>query len=347
MQILGSKELLEQVRDKELCVACGACVGICPYHKVHKGKVAMIFECDLSEGSCYAYCPRTEVDFDGISQKLFGTAFEEKALGSYRKIVAAKAGDNLSDGSFQNGGTVSALITLALKKGLVDAAVLTGKKGILPEPQIVTKAEDVINCASTKYMAAPVISALNQGAKDGYEKMGVVGTACQLTAAGQIKCNPLKKDDFKDSTALTVGVFCTWALNTRQFLNFLTERVDIDKIIGMDVPPPPAELFIIKTTDQTIEIPLSEIREMVPKGCSLCPDMTAEWSDVSVGAFEGKPDWNTLIIRTEKGEQLVEMAVKEDYLILGDFPDTSLDHLTLGAGNKKKRAQENAEKETK
>ncbi|MBU3916322.1 4Fe-4S binding protein, partial [bacterium] len=232
MRILGSKELLAQVRDKDLCVACGACVGICPYHKVYKGKVAMMFACDLSEGSCYAYCPRTEVDFEAISQKLFGTAFEEKPIGFYRKITASKAGGEMSGGSFQNGGTVSALMTLALKKGLIDAAILTGKEGVIPEPQIVTKAEDVVNCASTKYMAAPVISALNQGAKDGYEKMGVVGTACQLTAAGQIKCNPLKKEDFKDSTALAIGVFCTWALDTRQFLNFLAERVDIDTITG-------------------------------------------------------------------------------------------------------------------
>ena len=346
MQILGSKELMEQVRNKDLCTVCGACVGICPYHIAYKGKVAMIFDCDLTEGSCYAYCPMTEVDFEAISQKLFGTTYQEQPLGSYRKITAAKAGDKISAGSFQNGGTVSALITLALEKGLIEAAVLTGNKGIEPEPRLITKAEDVIKCASTKYMAAPVVSVLNQGIKEGFEKIGVVGTPCQLTAVGQIKCNPLKKQDFKDTTALTIGVFCTWSLDTRQFLDFLSSRVDIDTITGMDVPPPPAELFIIKTADKIIEIPLSEIRAMVPKGCSLCSDMTAEWSDISVGAFEGKSDWNTLIIRTAKGEQLVDMAYKEGYLVLDDFPAASLDHLTKGAGNKKKRAWENAQQET-
>ncbi len=86
---------------------------------------------------------------------------------------------------------------------------------------------------------------------------------------------------------------------------------------------------------------------MVPDGCSVCPDMTAEWADISVGAFEGKSDWNTLIVRTEKGEKLVDQALEKGYLVLDDFPSTSLDHLTLGAEKKKKRAAENAGKEEK
>ena len=46
-------------------------------------------------------------------------------------------------------------------------------------------------------------------------------------------------------------------------------------------------------------------------------------------------------------EQLVERAVKQGYLVLDEFPASSLDHLIMGAGNKRKRAQENAEKEEK
>ncbi len=345
MQILGSKELMEQVRNNDLCTVCGGCVGICPYHQAYKGKIAMTFDCDIAEGRCYAHCPRTEVDLEALSHKLFNTAYKEKPLGSYRNISASKAGEKISHSSFQNGGTVSALMTMALEKDMIDAAILTGIEGIIPKPRIVTNPKEVLTCASTKYMATPTVAGLNQGIKDGFERMGIVGTACQLTAVGQMRCNPLNKDGFKDVTALTVGIFCTWALDTRQFLDFLAEQVDINTITGMDVPPPPAEVFIIKTENQTMEIPLDDIRPMIPKGCSYCQDMTAEWSDISVGAFEGKSNWNTLIIRTEKGETLIKMAVEEGYLVLDNFPSSSLDHLTLGAGNKKKRAQETVAKE--
>jgi coenzyme F420 hydrogenase subunit beta len=343
-QILGSKELMAQVRNKDLCTACGGCVGLCPYHKAYKGKIAMTFDCDMAEGRCYAHCPKTETDFEALSQRLFESEYKGTPLGTYRRITAAKAGPKMAGDRFQNGGTVSALMTLALENSLIDAAVLTGKDGIVPEPKIVTEAADVVKCASTKYMAAPTVACLNEGAGQGYTNMGIVGTPCQLTAVAQMRLNPLNKADFKDITALTVGIFCTWALDTRKFLDFLKQRVDTQKITSMDVPPPPAEIFVVKTADETIEIPLDEIRAMVPNGCSICPDMTAEWSDLSVGAFEGKPGWNVLVVRTEKGGKLVDQAVEAGYLVLDDFPEESLQHLNLGAGNKKKRAQENAER---
>jgi coenzyme F420-reducing hydrogenase beta subunit len=38
--------------------------------------------------------------------------------------------------------------------------------------------------------------------------------------------------------------------------------------------------------------------------------MTAEFSDLSVGAVEGIPGWNTVIVRTAKGQELLEGARK-------------------------------------
>jgi coenzyme F420-reducing hydrogenase beta subunit len=66
--------------------------------------------------------------------------------------------------------------------------------------------------------------------------------------------------------------------------------------------------------------------------------MTSEWSDVSVGVLEGKPDWNTLIIRTQTGEQLVKDACDEGYLETKPMPAENLKHLCTAAANKKKRA---------
>jgi coenzyme F420 hydrogenase subunit beta len=159
-----------------------------------------------------------------------------------------------------------------------------------------------------------------------------------------MKCNPLDQADFKDPVALTVGLFCTWALDYRTFVAFLSKRVDLSTIRSMDIPPPPADVLIVKTAGKDMEIPLNDIRPLIPKGCGLCPDMTAEWADVSVGAYEGKPGWNTLIIRSEKGEALVEEALGEGYLILDELPESSLAHLTEGAEGKQRRARENARK---
>jgi coenzyme F420-reducing hydrogenase beta subunit len=66
--------------------------------------------------------------------------------------------------------------------------------------------------------------------------------------------------------------------------------------------------------------------------------MTAEFTDLSVGVFEGQNDLNTLIIRTEAGAELVAEAERDGYLILGELPQENLDHLTGAAANKKKKA---------
>jgi coenzyme F420 hydrogenase subunit beta len=229
---------------------------------------------------------------------------------------------------------------------MIDAAVVTDREGMVPVPRLVTKPEAVIKCASSKYTAAPTLAALNRGIQAGHTSMGVVGTPCQAMSVSQMRTNPLERDDFKDPVSLLVGLFCTWALDTRKLIAHLTECVDISCIRGMDIPPPPSEILVIDTGNgEKKEIPLDEVRPLVPLACHICPDMTSEWADVSVGVVEGRPDWNTVIIRTEKGQQLVEKACEQGYLVTEEMPEQNLAHLSLAATNKKKRALVRAKEE--
>ena len=161
---------------------------------------------------------------------------------------------------------------------------------------------------------------------------------CQVTALALMRSNPLNRPDFMDPVALVVGLFCTWALDTRKLISALSKKVDIEKIRKMDIPPPPAEIFVLETEEGRMEIPLDEIRPLVPEGCMVCPDMTSEWADISVGVLEGEPEWNTLVTRSEKGHELVEKAVHEGWIETREMPEESLDHLAFAASNKRKRA---------
>jgi len=345
MQVFGPNELLADVIRKDLCIGCGACTEICPYFKNYRGRTSMLFSCTNKQGRCYAYCPKAEVDLDELSGLLFGKPYAGNPLGEYRNVRISKAGSGMSTGKFQSGGTVSALITYALREGMIDAAVLTDQDGLIPVSKLVTKPEDVVQFASSKYTAAPTVSALHRAQEQGYRRVCVVGTPCQLTAVAKIRTNPLQKEDFQDPVGLAIGLFCTWALDTRNLLQFLSERVDIHKIQKMDIPPPPAEILIVTLDDGEIEIPLTKIRELIPNSCSICPDMTAEWADLSAGVLEGKPGWNTLIIRTPKGEELVAKAEKAGFLVTADMPEENLEHLAMAAGNKKRRAVQRAVQE--
>lgn len=344
MQNLGSAELTEDVQKKGLCVNCGTCVGQCPYFMSHKGTVAMLFPCTMPEGRCYANCPKTEVDYEKITRSFFDKGFDGSALGHYLEIKKGRAGQKMkSKGSFQNGGVVSAMITFAMQKGLIDSAALTNRDGLVPVPVLATSVEEVLECSSSKYMASSTVASVNEYAKLNKNKLGVVGTPCQLTGVAQMRMNTLERENFIDPVSLSIGLFCTWAIDTRKFIELLTDKIDISKITAMDVPPPPEEVMRIITDGELVDIPLEDIRKMIPEGCSICPDMTSEFADISVGALEDDSTFNTIIIRTEKGARLVAEAVNEGYLELDELPVSSLDNLTKGAAGKKKRSFQKAQ----
>ena len=339
MQVFGPNELVEDVLKRDFCIGCGACVNLCPYFKSYRGKTAMLFPCTLSKGQCFAYCPKVEVDLDAISSELRGEPYEGSPIGRFLDVVASRAGEKADRGRpYQAGGTVSSLVSFALKTAQIDAAVLTDREALTPVPRLVTQASEVGTCASSKFTAAPTLAALNQGRQDGYSRIGVVGTPCQVMAVAQMRLNPLDKEGFRDAVGLVVGLFCTWAGDTRKLTALLSERLDASGIRKMDMPPPPSELLVIDTGQGKVEIPLDEIRPLVPAGCQICPDMTSEWADVSVGVMEGNPEWNTLIIRTEKGKELVDEACRQGYLVTETMPEKNLSHLRTASADKKKRA---------
>ncbi len=294
----------------------------------------MVFPCALHEGKCYAYCPRVEVDFDRLSEALYKTAYTEEPLGFFLSVKIARAGSKMKSTQFQTGGTVSALMEVALRKNYIDVAVLTGRDGLLPVPCMVTTPEDVVKCSTSTFAAAPTLSALNEALKEGYTRVGVVATPCQALAAAQMKS--LKT--CRDPITLVVGLFCAWAFDYRSFEHFISSHVDTARITRVDMPSPPGNVLKMCTKDTEIEFPLEDTREFILNSCSSCFDLTSEFSDLSVGVLEGQPGWNTLIIRTHTGEELVSAAVEEGYLLVREMPEEQLEHLKTAALTKKRKA---------
>lgn len=345
MRIYGPAELAADVIRENLCIGCGACVQLCPYIRSYKGKTAMLFPCTHPRGRCFAFCPKIEVDLDALHENYFASAYSGEPIGFYREIKSSRAGDHPGEEIVQAGGTVSALMRFALTRGYLDAAVLTDRTGAFGNPRVVTNANEVEKCASSKYAAAPTLSALNEAVKKGFGRIGIVATPCQATGIAQMRSNPLQAQDFTDPVALVIGLFCTWALEPRAFDRFLSEHTETGAIKKMDIPPPPAEIMEIRTDREKLVFPLGQIRPLVPPSCANCPDMTSEFSDISVGVLENRPDQNVLIIRTERGARLVGEAVAAGCLILEEAPDENVQHLLEAAGNKKRRAFTKMKKE--
>ena len=337
-QLFGSNELMADVHNRDLCIGCGACVDLCPYFKNFKGKTSQLFPCTLEQGRCYAYCPKAEVDLNELTRKTRGVDYDGSPLGSYRAVLAARAGDKTPKGDVQGGGTVTALMTFAMRNGLIDVAALTDRRALTPVARLVTDWKDIVGYATSKFMASPTLSALNMAVKEGYRRIGVVGTPCQMTAVAQMRNNPFGKEEHSVPVSLAIGLFCNWSLDTRQLMDLLSEKLDPAGIRKMDIPPPPADTMVLETDNGRVEVALSDIKPLIPHTCFICMDMTSELADLAVGMFEGKPGWNTLIIRSDTGVQLVDQARKEGFIETAVFPDANLKHLSKAASDKKERS---------
>ena len=115
-------------------------------------------------------------------------------------------------------------------------------------------------------------------------------------------------------------------------------KLDLPKIIKFDIPPPPANRFDAYMPSGKVSIPLEQIREFMMPGCAYCPDMTSEFTDISVGSVEGLDGWNTVIVRTERGAELIETARGKGKLETNTISPRKLTHLKEASRLKKKRA---------
>ncbi len=334
----GPQRLLAEVLTSDLCSGCGACVGLCPYFTSFLGRTINLDPCDKEEGRCFLFCPRTELDLDALSHKRFGVPYGEYALGTYREIYSSRA---TGPGKYQAGGTVTSLLEFLFDRKMIDAAALTTADKVLPVADLATDKAGVRRASGSRYSAAPTLSVLSRAAREGYERVAVVGTPCQVTAAAKMTSLDGVEKNPGNTVSYMIGLFCTWGLDYRKLFEYLSSRVEIGDITGFDIPPPPAELFVVDTRKGRLTFPLSEIRPFVKESCKNCIDMTSEFADISVGVLEDDPLQNLLIVRTKRGEDLVREAADAGVIRVEKMPDGGLTHLKESALTKKKRALKN------
>lgn len=343
----GCKELREGVIETGLCAYCGACAGGCPYLVTYRGRIVVLDSCTIPEAQCYLYCPRTNTDLDSISRYTFGEIYPHNALGNVRRVLMARSSDTDIRKRAQYGGTVTALLSLALEQGLVDGAILTRTADDkLPEAFLAKSTEEVLQGSGSNFMAVPVLETLNRTPRDSRVRLAVVATPCQALSLRKMKKDPPQHGVEIENVTLVIGLFCTWALSVGRFHQFLRENCELSQVVKFDIPPPPANVFQVYTKTDSISFPLEQIREFIMPTCDLCLDMTAEFADISVGAAEGIEGWNTVLVRTPIGTELIEAATTKGVLETRGLPDENFAHLKAAALNKKRTALKNIVRKT-
>ncbi len=288
LEVKGCRELQRDVLARDFCSLCGACVGMCPYLVTHKGRVVALQECDLPQGRCYAFCPRTATDLDRVSDAVFGTPYDAGAIGTIKEVLMARATADAARRNTQHGGTLSALTSFALERGLIDSVILSDA-GDVAGGVLVREPGRVVDSVPSKNVVTPGLSAFNRETKRGdIHAVAVVGLPCQVLALAKMRASPLENRNNIDKLKLTIGQFC-------RFLR---------------------------------------------RECIVCLDLTAELSDISVGS-EGLTGWDILIVRNERGMEVVDAARAAKVIEVEALPDQHLKHLEEASRRKRKTALRN------
>ncbi len=349
--MLSTIALDTQVIRPGLCTGCGACQGMCPYWGSMEGRTICYFDCERKDGRCQQFCPRMPTDLDALRCRFFPAEAVLPEIGPFLGLYLTRAADADIRGGAQHGGTMTALVELALQEGLIDAAVLTRSQGGLEaEGVLASTAEEVRACSGSSFQIPPTLAVLNKALQENrYHKIGVVGTPCKTLAVYKMKSKPLaENDNHADNIGLVFGLFCGWGLEWDGLRDLTENHLNGGSFSHMDIPPSKYHsLELRKAAGETISVNLDEVTPLVRSGCRYCTDMTAEFADLSVGGarsadgWDVDKGWNQVIVRSEKGAELLNLARKKGVLEFKETPEGALDKLKGASLGKKRTGSEN------
>ena len=168
-------------------------------------------------------------------------------------------------------------------------------------------------------------------------RIAMVGTPCEIMAASKLQHYTDSPIDVK------LGLFCMENFSYKYFENLLEEYdLKMDDIEKFQIEK--GYIFLLLKTKETVKIPLSVAKRVIRKNCSICVELTSETSDISIGSIGSEEGWSTLIIRTEKGEEIVNGALEQKFIEAKELNETQFELLNRIAETKISKNMEEIEK---
>ena len=305
----GFGELEHKVISPEACCRCGTCEAFCPRIE-HKENRPALVDYDPLCGLCFAYCPRTFLDMGEMETKLFGrTRNADEALGIYRKTVSVQA--RAAAVRAQDGGVATALLVQALQSGMIDCAVVTDRdEEWRTVARVATTTEEIKAAAGTKYTISNSVFALKAALEMGCQKIGFVGTPCQIQALRKVQLLEEPYEFGQKKIALLVGLFCMENFDYDELMKGLVKgRFGLDPKDVSRFEIKKGMFRVIDKAGRAHEVKIEETDEFTFKGCGPCFDFASELADVSVGSVGSSEGWSTVLLRTDEGEKLYAAAL--------------------------------------
>jgi coenzyme F420 hydrogenase subunit beta len=213
------------------------------------------------------------------------------------------------------------------------------------EPVVITNKEELLQTAGTKYVITPTLVGLEKAKKMGLKKIAVAGTPCQIQAVRKSQVFSDFLLGLMGELVLLIGIFCMENFAYQNLRRISEEycKVSLENVRKMDISR--GQFSVHTKSGERASVPVKEVTSLARDACHICPDLTNELADISVGSIGSPPGWSTVLIRTERGKEIFQKAQEEGYLTSKPLEDTEtgLPLLIKLAKGKRKRNLEKLE----
>ena len=338
------------VVNAKLCISCGTCKSVCPNSAIYMGisaeesiYVPMIDKNKCTQcGMCLNVCPGFSIDFVSMNHNFFLQQPSDLRIGNFINCYLGHSSDRSIRFNSTSGGIVTQILIYLLDRGLINGALVTRmskNKPYEPEPFLAKTKEEIIEAATSKYCPVPVNKHLKQILKE-KGKYAVVGLPCHLH--GIQKAEKILKD-LKNKIYLRIGLVCSHTVNFNGTKFILKKKrikkTDI-KYMSYRGNGWPGKMMIKMKDNSEIIIPYVKNWNsywpifssffFTPIRCMMCPDITAEMSDISVGDAwlpelkHDKIGTSIIISRTKISENILNSMYDDSQLYINKIHQSDI-----------------------
>ncbi|MFD2670950.1 Coenzyme F420 hydrogenase/dehydrogenase, beta subunit C-terminal domain [Marinicrinis sediminis] len=346
--------LYRDIIEPDLCTSCGLCEAVCPkdvvgFHATDsiplpwfKGEMNEVLDVCQDCTLCSDICPGYDTGVPQTEERMFARtrSEEERWTGIYRYAcqLTASSPDILQKASAGGAGTTLAIT--ALTEGLADAVIVVGRdeeEPWRPRAFLADSVDQIIESAQSSYCITPNLHLLKE---THYEKIGLIGVPCQIQGIQKL-LNHGEQEALKtlaDRIQFTIELGCASSTAIAGTEHIITDllHLSLDEVQEMKYRDGgyPGEFKVITKAGEEHRLPffrlVEEFKAHKTFRCLTCPDWWSGVADISIS--DGDPNIfesskfggnhapsSTVLVRTEMGEQLMNLGLAKGHFTLKDY----------------------------
>ncbi|MBE2216346.1 MAG: Coenzyme F420 hydrogenase/dehydrogenase, beta subunit C-terminal domain [Opitutaceae bacterium] len=322
---------LQDVVDWRLCLGCGACASLCTHGAItlrdftSEGIRPVVDEARCAgDCDCLKVCPAVQTTFPPARDTF------EQEWGPVLEVWEGYAADPEVRFRGSSGGALSAITAYCIERAGMHGVLHTGQDPQDPvrnRTRLSRTYAQILSASGSRYSPASVCDGLGL-VENAPAACAIIGKPAEIAA---VRNAETLRPALREKVGVCLSFFCAETPATRGTLEFLKEHgvepstVETLRYRGFGWPGHFAPTQIGKSEpafQRTYRESWAYLQKFRPWSTQLWPDGSGECADISCGdpwyeEPDGKnPGFSLVVVRTEKGREIVRGAIESGYLVL-------------------------------